>query len=183
MSKQHTHISKLMSLVLRHQPDVIGIKLDANGWAQVDDLLAGIQQKGIQLDLSLLKELVATNSKQRFAFSEDGQRIRANQGHSLKVDVELQPATPPDLLYHGTVFRFLDAIRAEGLRPMSRQHVHLSADLRTAQQVGGRRGIPVILRINAADMREKGVIFYLSENKVWLTDHVAPEFISFGTQT
>jgi putative RNA 2'-phosphotransferase len=181
MSNNIKHISKLMSLVLRHQPEVIGIELDKNGWAPVDALMEGIQRKGIALSRELLNEVVETNDKKRFLFNEDGTKIRANQGHSLKVDVELKAAAPPEILYHGTVFRFLDAIRAEGLKPMSRQHVHLSKELSTAQQVGGRRGKPIILKVKAGAMHAAGTAFYLSENGVWLTAAVPPEYIEFGS--
>ena len=172
-------ISKLMSLILRHQPQVIGAELENNGWLSVDTLIDGIRKKGIRVDNEILDEVVETNNKKRFAYNEDKSKIRANQGHSLKVDVELKTATPPETLYHGTVFRFLDAIREKGLIPMSRQHVHLSKDISTAQNVGSRRGTPIILKVNALEMHQKGYTFYLSENGVWLTDKVPSEFIIF----
>lgn len=168
-----------MSLVLRHQPDVIGVTLDDNGWASVMELMEGIQRKGIRIDSDLLDEVVATNDKKRFAFNEDKTKIRANQGHSVKVDVELREAEPPEILYHGTVLRFVDSIRVEGLKPMNRQHVHLSKQVSAAQQVGARRGKPILLKVRALEMHQQGFKFYLSENGVWLTELVAPEFIEF----
>ncbi len=173
-------ISKLMSLILRHQPDVIGVELDENGWLDVDQLIQGINRKGIPFDFEQLQLVVDQNDKKRFAFNEDKTRIRANQGHSVKVDVELKVTTPPETLYHGTVFRFLDAIQDKGLIPMSRQHVHLSKDISTAQNVGSRRGTPIILKVRAFEMHKAGYTFYLSENGVWLTDKVPSEYIIFG---
>ena len=168
-----------MSLILRHQPQVIGAELEKNGWGSVDTLLAGIRKKGIRIDNEILDEVVETNNKKRFAFNEDKSKIRANQGHSLKVDVELKVSTPPETLYHGTVFRFLEAIEVKGLIPMSRQHVHLSKDISTAQNVGSRRGTPIILKVKALEMHKNEHTFYLSENSVWLTDNVPPEYIIF----
>ena len=177
MSNKVKHISKLMSLVLRHQPDVIGAELDENGWLSVDELMEGIRKKGIKIDFDLLVEVVETNNKQRFAFNDERTKIRASQGHSVKVDVELKVSVPPAILYHGTVARFLDAINEKGLLPMSRQHVHLSKDLATARNVGGRRGSPVILKVKAEEMHAEGFTFYISENGVWLTDHVPANYI------
>ena len=169
-----------MSLVLRHQPQVIGAKLDDNGWLSVDSLLEGIRKKGIRIDQEILDEVVETNNKKRFAFNDDKSKIRANQGHSLKVDVELNVSTPPETLYHGTVFRFLESIESKGLIPMSRQHVHMSKDISTAQNVGSRRGNPIILKVKALEMHKDGHTFYLSENGVWLTDKVPSEYIIFA---
>ncbi len=165
-------VSKLMSLILRHQPDVIGVKLDENGWLGVDELIQGINRKGINFDFEQLQVVVDQNDKKRFTFNDDQTKIRANQGHSVKVDVELKASTPPDVLFHGTVERFMDSIREMGLIPKSRLHVHLSADLETAQKVGGRRGKPVILKIDTKSMVENGHVFYRSKNGVWLTDQV-----------
>ena len=153
-----------MSLVLRHQPSVIGAELDENGWLSVDELLRGINKKGTKIDFDLLVEVVETNNKKRFAFNEDQTKIRASQGHSIKVDVELNVETPPEILYHGTVERFLEAIEDKGLLPMSRQHVHMSKDISTAQNVGGRRGKPIILKVKALEMHEKGYTF----SRVWI---------------
>lgn len=172
-------ISKFLSLVLRHEPQKIGIVLDDQGWTDCQGLLAACAKHGKCFDHATLLEVVRTNDKQRFAMSEDRSRIRANQGHSVSVDLALTAKTPPDHLHHGTVARFLDAIRREGLKKGARHHVHLSPDLTTATKVGERRGKPVILRIRAAEMARAGHEFFLSENGVWLTDAVPPEFIDF----
>lgn len=166
-----------MSLILRHQPDVIGVELDKNGWLDVEQLIQGINRKGIPFDFDQLKEVVAENNKKRFAFNEDQTKIRANQGHSVNVDVELKSSTPPNTLYHGTVAKFVDAIKENGLIPGSRLHVHLSADVETAQNVGARRGKPIILEVQALKMHEAGFTFYLSENGVWLAESVPPQYI------
>lgn len=171
--------SKFLSYVLRHRPDSIGITLDANGWVDVDVLLAAAQRHGKNLSRTLLEQVVATNDKKRFAFSEDGKRIRASQGHSVSVDLDLKPVTPPELLYHGTVERFLDSIRSQGLVRGSRHHVHLSPDEATARKVGSRRGKPVILIVEAGRMHAAGHQFFRSANNVWLTEKVPPEFLRF----
>ena len=171
--------SKFLSLILRHQPETIGITLDPQGWVAVETLLSQLAAHGQPVSLPLLQHVVSTNDKQRFAFSPDGTQIRANQGHSIDVELGLQAVTPPDLLYHGTVEEFLAFIHADGLRKMSRQHVHLSADLETATKVGGRRGKPLILVVRAGELHAAGHAFYRSENGVWLTDHVPPSFIDF----
>jgi putative RNA 2'-phosphotransferase len=172
-------ISKFLSLVLRHEPGKIGIILDAQGWTDCDELIAAAARHGLRFDRATLLEIVRTNDKQRFALSDDGTRIRANQGHSVAVDLALVPEPPPETLFHGTVEKFLASIRLEGLRKGERHHVHLSPDLVTATKVGQRRGKPVILRIRAAEMAKAGHEFFLSENGVWLTDTVPPEFIDF----
>ena len=169
--------SKFLSYVLRHRPDSIGITLDENGWVEIDELLAAAQRHEKELSRTRLERIVATSDKRRFAISGDGQRIRANQGHSVSVDLDLTPAVPPKLLYHGTVERFLDSIRAQGLIRGSRHHVHLSPDEKTAQKVGSRRGKPVILIVEAAQMHEAGHTFFRSANDVWLTDEVPPKFL------
>jgi putative RNA 2'-phosphotransferase len=177
MKSQLVATSKFLSLVLRHRPDVIGIELDAEGWVPVEDLLAACAQHGRAISREQLDTVVRTNDKQRFAFSADGTRIRANQGHSLQVDLGLVPVEPPELLYHGTVPRFLDSIRRDGLTKGERHHVHLSPDVGTATKVGQRRGRPVILVIDAGQMFRDGHKFYRSENGVWLTYAVPPEYI------
>jgi putative RNA 2'-phosphotransferase len=169
--------SKFLSLVLRHRPEVIGIELDAEGWVPVEDLLAACAQHGRAISREQLDAVVRTNDKQRFAFSADGTRIRANQGHSLQVDLGLVPVEPPELLYHGTVSRFLESIRRDGLVKGKRHHVHLSPDVGAATKVGQRRGRPVVLVIEAGRMFRDGHKFYQSENGVWLTDAVPPEYI------
>ncbi|MGG6343673.1 RNA 2'-phosphotransferase [Stenotrophomonas indicatrix] len=170
--------SKFLSLVLRHEPGKIGLNLDGQGWANVDELLQKLHAHGQVLDRGGLQDIVATCSKQRFALSDDGQRIRANQGHSITVDLGLVPVEPPQWLYHGTVSRFVGAIREQGLRPGERQHVHLSLDRETAHQVGARRGAPVILSVHAGRMHAEGHVFHRSANGVWLTDHVPPKYIA-----
>ncbi|MNC25497.1 RNA 2'-phosphotransferase [compost metagenome] len=170
--------SKFLSLVLRHEPGKIGLNLDGQGWANVDELLQKLHAHGQVLDRGGLQDIVATCSKQRFALSDDGQRIRANQGHSITVDLGLVPVEPPPWLYHGTVSRFVGAIREQGLRPGERQHVHLSLDRETAHQVGARRGAPVILSVHAGRMHADGHVFHRSANGVWLTDHVPPQYIA-----
>jgi putative RNA 2'-phosphotransferase len=177
--KDIKNISKFLSLVLRHAPETIHLQLDKNGWANVDELIEKWNQSGKKLDFELLEEVVETNDKKRFAFNEDLTRIRANQGHSIDVELNLNELQPTDFLYHGTVEKFIDAIQREGLQKMSRQHVHLSKDKETAVKVGSRRGKPIILKVDAPKMFENGFKFYLSENKVWLTDFVPAEYIEF----
>ncbi len=171
--------SKFLSLVLRHQPQTIGITLDAAGWTDVDALLRALAQHGHPLTRAQLGELVASSDKQRYALSPDGARIRANQGHSVEVELDLPVVAPPARLFHGTVAAVLPAIREQGLVKGARHHVHMSADLETATKVGGRRGAPVILAIRAEAMAEAGHVFYRSANGVWLTDHVPPAYIEF----
>lgn len=173
-----TQTSKFLSLVLRHEPGRIGLTLDAAGWTDVSALLAACAAHGVALSHAELARIVATSDKQRFALSEDGTRIRANQGHSIPVELALAPAEPPAVLYHGTVERFLPSIRAHGLVKGERHHVHLSAERATAERVGGRRGKPVVLEIRAAEMAAAGHAFFVSANGVWLTDAVAPEFLA-----
>lgn len=172
-----TKTSKFLSLVLRHEPERIGITLDDAGWTDVNVLLAAAAAHGVAVTREELEQIVASSDKQRFALSPDGARIRANQGHSVPVELGLAPLAPPMLLYHGTPSRFVDSIRATGLRKGERHHVHLSADAETARIVGSRRGPPVILIVRAADMAAAGHVFYRSENGVWLVDHVPPAFL------
>jgi len=169
--------SKLLSYVLRHRPDSIGLQLDANGWVDVDELLHCLAEHGKPVTRDLLDRVVAENDKQRFAFDAQRARIRASQGHSIDVELGLQPAPPPDVLYHGTASRFVTAILATGLRAGSRQHVHLSGDVDTARRVGVRHGVPVVLRVDTARMRADGAVFYRSDNGVWLTGPVAPRYL------
>ncbi|AHM60337.1 phosphotransferase KptA/Tpt1 [Flammeovirgaceae bacterium 311] len=170
-------ISKFLSLVLRHKPQALGVSLDAQGWALVEELLFKMQQKGMPVDLLKLQEVVATNDKQRFAFSADGSRIRASQGHSLPVELGLQPLEPPAVLYHGTATQYMTSILQEGLQAKSRQYVHLSADRVTARMVGQRHGKAVLLIIKAASMHNSGYTFFQAANGVWLTAHVPPLFL------
>jgi putative RNA 2'-phosphotransferase len=177
--KQRIRISKFLSLILRHEPEKIGLQLDPNGWADIEALLAGCRQHGKHIERAELEEVVATNEKQRFAFSDDGQKIRANQGHSVEVSLGYEPQVPPAQLFHGTATRFLEAIRAEGLHKSERHHVHLSADEVTAHKVGQRHGRAVILVVKSELMHSRGYPFFLSTNGVWLTDHVPVEFLHF----
>ncbi len=180
MNSQHaTKISRFLSLVLRHQPESIGISLTGDGWTNVDELIAAINRHGHKLDFETLELVVETNDKKRFAFSEDGEMIRANQGHSVEVNLGYQPTPPPEILYHGTVARFLPGIRENGIQKGQRHHVHLSAALEVANTVGKRRGQPVILTVSAQQMKVGGHHFYISANGVWLTDLVPPQFIDF----
>lgn len=176
---QKKHISKFLSLILRHQPEIIQLQLDDNGWADVDELISKSAKHGNAFSFEQLEEVVFTNDKQRFAFNEDASKIRANQGHSIHVELDLPVQEPPEFLYHGTVAKYLDAIRKEGLKKMNRQHLHLSRDKQTAEKVGSRRGIPVILNICSGQMHRDGHSFYLSANGVWLTDHVPAQYINF----
>ncbi len=177
--KDLKHISKFLSLVLRHKPEEIGIAMDANGWVNVDELIEKCRQKSTVFDFDTLEELVITNDKQRFTFSDDYVRIRANQGHTVNVDLEFEPTEPTGFLYHGTVEKFVDNIRLNGLQKMQRLHVHLSKDLETAVKVGSRRGKPIVLKINAPKMHTDGHIFYLSKNGVWLCEGVPTQYIEF----
>lgn len=170
-------LSVFISLVLRHKPDAAGIRLDEHGWANVDELLNGINDTGRMINRDILEEIVKTDNKQRYSFNEDKTLIRANQGHSVPVDVELEEQQPPKYLYHGTADRFLDAIMSDGLKPMSRLYVHLSRDEEVAVKVGRRHGNPVVLRIRAEDMWNDGMKFYLSQNGVWLTKYVDRKYI------
>lgn len=178
MDNNLTQLSKFLSLILRHKPETIGLVPDEQGWIYVDELLAAMNASGKAVSRELLQHLVDTSDKKRFAFSDDGLRIRANQGHSLNVDLALAPVQPPAILYHGTATRFLASILEQGLLPGSRQHVHLSQDRETARVVGSRHGTPVVLRINTDDMYSAGHIFYCSANNVWLTDKVPAKYIS-----
>jgi putative RNA 2'-phosphotransferase len=171
-------LSKFLSLLLRHRPDIVGLVLDEQGWADIDELLTRAAAHGHLFERDTLEEVVCTSDKRRFAISDDGRRIRANQGHSVQVDLGLEPVSPPALLYHGTARRFLDSILAVGLESRARLHVHLSAEVSTALTVGRRHGKPVVLEVDAAVMAGAGERFYLSENGVWLTARVAPRHLT-----
>jgi putative RNA 2'-phosphotransferase len=176
-NKDTVRISKFLSLILRHEPERVGLTLDSAGWVNVDELLQAASQHGVSLTLDQLKHVVTTNNKKRFAFSEDGLRIRASQGHSIEVDLQYEPQVPPEFLYHGTPERFVQSICAGGLNKGQRHHVHLSPDAGTASKVGQRRGRPVVLKIRAGEMHREGHIFYRSANNVWLVAHVPVRFI------
>ena len=175
MSSSDVKISKLLSYVLRHKPEAIDLTLDNQGWAKIDDLIE--KSKKVKLSRDAVFRVVRNSYKQRFIISEDEDYIRANQGHSIKVDLGLIPTSPPDLLFHGTATRFLEAILSQGLQKMNRHHVHLSTDEETAAKVGSRHGKLQILVIDSLAMNKAGHVFYVSENGVWLTDHVPQEFI------
>jgi len=176
-AKQATRLSKFLSLHLRHQPEAIGLELQAGGWVEVAVLLAACAAHGMPISSEQLRAVVVSSDKQRFAFDATGARIRAQQGHSVAVDLQLQPAVPPPVLYHGTAPAALPAIRREGLQKMKRHHVHLSPDEETARRVGARRGRPVILAVDAAGLHAAGHVFYESGNGVWLVDAVPPQYL------
>lgn len=181
MDKRYTSISKFMSLVLRHRPEVIGIELDEQGWVAIDRLLAACAAHGRALSRADLNDVVMHNNKQRFAISADGQRIRASQGHSVAINLGYEPAEPPEMLYHGTAVQSLPSIRREGLLKGKRHHVHLSADEVTATAVGQRHGKPVVLTVKAGEMARAGFLFFLSANGVWLTETVPYLYIDEPT--
>ncbi len=170
-------LSKFLSYVLRHAPDSIGLQLDAEGWTDVVALIEKAQAAGKPIDHGTLTEIVATSDKKRFTLSEDGKSIRAAQGHSIDVDLGIEPQTPPDTLFHGTAVKSLGAITTEGLKAGKRTKVHLSADEETARRVGQRHGKPVVLLIDTKAMRDQGFLFWRADNGVWLTDHVPPQFL------
>ena len=170
---------KFLSLILRHEPSKIDLTLDGNGWALVSELLSQLNKHHHKITMQDLEIIVETNNKKRYSFNEDKTKIRANQGHSLEnVDLTLENKTPPDILYHGTANKFLDSIMATGLNKRSRQYVHLSIDLATAKNVGSRHGLPIVLEVDAKNMQNDGFKFYCSDNGVWLTDHVPPQYLS-----
>jgi len=170
--QREVKISKFLSLVLRHQPEKIGLDLDENGWASIPELLRACSRNQFSITPAELQTVVANNDKQRFAISADGTKIRASQGHSIAIELDYTPITPPDILYHGTAERFLPSILSMGLVKQNRHHVHMSSDRATAHKVGSRHGKPAILAINSSQMSTEGFQFYQSENGVWLTEHV-----------
>ena len=171
--------SKFLSLVLRHQPDRISIELDEAGWVDVEVLMTALTRHNKGMSRATLDEVVSTNDKQRFSFNGDGTRIRANQGHSVGIELGYEPATPPEILFHGTPVQFVKTIAEQGLKRMNRHHVHLHVDVATSTAVGQRRGQPVLLKVRALDMHQAGHEFFVTPNDVWLTDHVPTEFIEF----
>src|SRR5579871_1872477 len=178
MDRSFVTISKFLAKHLRHAPDALGLTLQAGGWVSVDDLLAASERIGFAITYDELIECVETNDKRRFSFDDTGDLIRANQGHSVEVDLQLEEKQPPDVLYHGTLERFLASIMAESLKKGKRHHVHLSKDVATARKVGSRRGKPIVLQVDAAKMHDAGFKFYLSVNGVWLTDAVPAAFLT-----
>lgn len=172
-----TKISKFISLVLRHKPEEAGIELDKYGWADTEMLVDHLAARYPGFTFAMLEEIVRTDEKQRYSFTDDRTQIRANQGHSIPVDLGLEPVEPPEWLYHGSGMKFKDDILKDGLIPKSRQYVHLSEDIETAIKVGERHGKPVVFRIPAEFMHEAGFVFYCSENGVWLTERVPTSFL------
>lgn len=175
--KRRVRISKFVSLVLRHEPHKAGLTLEQGGWVRIEDLIAGAATAGCHFTRDELETVVERCDKQRFAIDEAGTQIRANQGHSTEVDLQLEPAEPPAELFHGTAERNLAGVLRGGLLKMARHHVHLSSDTQTATKVGARHGKPVLLAIDAAKMRADGHVFYFSANGVWLVDHVPPQYL------
>ena len=172
-----TKLSRYLSYILRHHPEAVGISLDEHGWANVEALIEGISEKKKGFDREILEEIVRTDEKQRYSFSEDGTRIRANQGHSVLVDVNLEQKDPPEYLWHGTAEKSVSSIQKKGLLPMSRLYVHLSKNAKEAEKVGARHGKPVVYRIKSGKMAEDGYCFYQSANKVWQTKMVPIEYL------
>lgn len=179
MTSRLTSLSKFLSLVLRHKPEEIGLELDSEGWARIEQLIDLANISGTPLTLDTVLEIVATSDKKRFALSPDGKFIRASQGHSVAINLNLTTQEPPPTLFHGTATRFADSIQANGLLPGSRQHVHLSLTETTAIDVGSRHGKPLVIVVSASEMHRDGYEFYLSDNGVWLTSHVPPCYLMF----
>jgi putative RNA 2'-phosphotransferase len=174
-------ISKYLSKHLRHQPERLGLELAPGGWVAVEELLAATAKNGFDISLSELKQVVESNDKQRFSFDDSGDLIRANQGHSTEVDLQLTVRTPPAILYHGTHVQAVTPILRTGLQKMSRHHVHLTTNLSVAHEVGGRRGKSIIISVNAVLMESNGHDFYCTDNNVWLVDNVPPEYLKLLT--
>lgn len=175
--KRRTKISKFLSLILRHAPETIGLKLEDNGWVRIDKLIAAGAKNAREFTLSELREVVETNDKKRFAFDESGEKIRASQGHSIAVEIEFEKRTPPAFLYHGTAEKNVGLIFQDGLRKMNRHHVHLSIDTETAGKVGARHGKPAIFEVDTIKMLENNLEFFVSANNVWLVENVPPQFL------
>lgn len=176
--KETKRISKFLSLVLRHKPETIGITLDENGWTPVTDLIEKLSTAGTSIDFSILKHVVDTNTKKRFAFNDTFDKIRASQGHSITIELGYEPQVPPKILYHGTAAQHIQSILSTGLNKGNRHQVHLSADINTAISVGKRYGKPIVFEISAEKMHNGGYAFFVSENNVWLTDNVPIEYLS-----
>lgn len=177
MNKEINNLSKFISLILRHKPETINLKLDKNGYANVDELIEGINDSGKFINLDMLECIVKSDEKCRYSFNQDKSKIRANQGHSINVDLKLKTFTPPKYLYHGTSNKNLDNILKSGIKKMNRLHVHLSDNIDLATKVGSRHGKPIVLEVSAQKMSEEGYTFYLSENNVWLTNYVPKHYI------
>jgi len=179
MSPHEVKLSKFLSFVLRHHPEEIGLTLDQAGWTSVAELLAGCRRRGLRLSEHELRAIVAHNDKQRFALSPDRSRIRANQGHSIPVELRHEQLDPPEILYHGTARRALNGIKEKGLLKRQRHHVHLSETVEAATKVGQRHGKPVVLRIKAREMARDGYVFFRTPNKIWLVEQVPPQYVAF----
>lgn len=177
MSNKNDKLSIFISLVLRHRPEIIDINIDEYGYANVNELIKGINKSGRFINAGILEDIVKSDKKSRYSFNLDKSKIRANQGHSISVNVELKEALPPMYLYHGTAKANLDSILESGIRKMNRLYVHFSEDIDTALQVGSRHGTPIVLKINTTKMKEDGYQFYLSKNNVWLVDFVPNSYI------
>ena len=177
MKARNNSTSRFISLILRHKPEVIGITLDEHGWANVDALIAGVNRTK-PLDMAGLEEIVRNDEKQRYSFNAEKTKIRANQGHSVPVDVELEAVEPPELLYHGTGEKYVESIEEQGLIPKTRHYVHLSGDYDTARKVGARHGKPRIYQVHAGQMAADGYTFYRSVNGIWLTKEVPPRYLT-----
>ncbi|WP_196892893.1 RNA 2'-phosphotransferase [Aureivirga marina] len=175
--KNYRRISKFLSLVLRHQPEKIHLTMDENGWVSVSQLLSNMNKFQHKIGMELLEEVVETNEKKRFAFNEDKTKIRANQGHSVQVDLAYTAKTPPEILYHGTAIKFTDSIYKTGLQKKKRHHVHLSKDFETAEKVGRRHGQLVVFEINTTKMVAENFKFFKSENGVWLVEEIPVKFL------
>jgi putative RNA 2'-phosphotransferase len=175
--KEITHISKFLSLVLRHQPETIGLQLDQNGWTDIKELLEKVNNHGVQLDREVLNHIVATNSKKRFAVNDALDKIRASQGHSIEIELGYINQKPPDILFHGTSENSVQSILAKGLEKQSRQHVHLSSDIEAAIKVGQRHGKPFVFKVLAEQMYNDNFVFFISDNGVWLTDYVPSNYL------
>ena len=178
MQDNLTRLSKVLAKALRHKPEFIGITIERLGaWTDVDRLITAMCEHGFSIDMPTLEQIVATDGKQRYSFSEDRRKIRANQGHSIPVDLELSPKMPPAVLYHGTGLKYVPSIERQGLLHMRRLYVHLSRDIDTAVAVGQRHGTCFVYRVDAAQMARDGLLFYESVNHVWLTEHVPARYL------
>jgi putative RNA 2'-phosphotransferase len=177
ITQRQIKVSKYLSKHLRHQPERLGLELLPGGWVNVEQLLAAAAANGFEISLAELRQVVTNSDKQRFAFNDAGDSIRANQGHSIEVDLQLTAKIPPNILYHGTHLKAIEPILATGLDKMSRHHVHLTTDLNMAHQVGGRRGKSAVLVVNAIAMIDDGYDFYCTDNDVWLVDAVPPQYL------
>lgn len=176
-NEQNTMISKFLSLVLRHSPEKLGITLDKHGYADIETLIREMNKRGLSVDKKTIDEIVYSDNKERYGYNDTKTKIRANQGHSIKVDLNLTPKTPPRILYHGTAKRFMGDILKKGISKMDRQYVHLSQTKETAIEVGKRHGTPVVISVDTKEMIKDGYVFYLSENNVWLTDFVPAKYL------